>query len=194
MYKRIINCILLVLSIFFIARCEIYNNSGFEYCITAFIIPLLFSITFVLFSKRKDKGHIYNIITLLLMFISCGIFICTIVGTIKNMIELNITIFSTSGEIFDLLYPHEYMLTYFSIFTLLIMNITDHKTKLNTMNFILTVLVSLITIFTFIRNYNISSITNHDSTFLVEYESYIYISILNICLLIHYFVNRKKTL
>ena len=68
------------------------------------------------------------------------------------------------------------------------MNIVDFKKDVCKTNFILTIIVSLIMIFVFIRYILNYDVLNNISI------NYIYIMIISLSLLVHYFVNRKKTL
>lgn len=164
MYKRIINIISLLISLICMIRFTYLANGD---TLLIILLPLLYVITILLFMYKGNKGHIYNIITLLFMFISGGFFILI-------LLEINPSIVS--------------LIIVFSIYGLITMNIVDFKKDVCKTNFILTIIVSLIMIFVFIRYILNYDVLNNISI------NYIYIMIISLSLLVHYFVNRKKTL
>ena len=168
MYKRIINIISLLISLICMIRFTYLANGDTLLIIS---LPLLYVITILLFMYKGNKGHIYNIITLLFMFISIGIFIIIL---LENGLVINPSIVS--------------LIIVFSIYGLITMNIVDFKKDVCKTNFILTIIVSLIMIFVFIRYILNYDVLNNISI------NYIYIMIVSLSLLVHYFVNRKKTL
>ena len=175
MYKRIMNIIFLFISLFCILKsmCLIGVQP-----LTYVLLQLLYISTILLFINRKNKGHIYNIITLLCIFISSATVILILVGLLKSN---DLVTFQLSSSIFTL----------FSIFGLITLNIIDFKKELCKTNFILTIITSLMIVFVFIR-----FIINYDGLYEYNYiySNNIYIMITSLSLLVHYFVNRKKTL
>lgn len=187
MYKRIINIILLLISLIFIILFD-FDVFGF-----VMLIPLIYSITFILFLKRKNKNSIYNILLLLLSILSVGYIIFEIVYDITSSVSMNQILFSEYRLLSIIL---------FSIYSLLIMNILDYKKEINN-NFILTIIISLVVMFIFIRynvdpHFEIRNLNNYSGNDLMQaserymYQNYPYIVIMYIGLLIHYSINKAK--
>ena len=187
MYKRIINIILLLISLMFIILFD------FDVFGLVILIPFVYSIIFILFLKRKNKNSAYNVLLSLLSVLSVGYIIFEIVYDITSNISMNQILFSEYRLLSIIL---------FSIYSLLIMHILDYKKKINNNNFILTIIISLVVMFIFIRynidpHFEIRNLNNYSGNDLMKtseryiYQNYPYMVVMYISLLINYLMNNQ---
>ena len=189
MKNNIINIILLlIIAIFTFTFNNLSDNLDF-------IISLIFSITIIMFYKRKSiKSKIYNVVNdifLLLSILSLGYIM---ISTINCMIDIHCyNNYEFEGIV----------ILYTLLLTLLFINIIDIKKKKTKLYNILFSLVNIVVLIIYFRYYfddsfihNYININKNDMyiTHIYIIQNYIYFNILYSCLLIGYFINKKSSI
>lgn len=194
MYKKnILNILLILTTIILVISFDVLD----VFDTLAYLIPLLFSISITMFMKRKEVNKyksIYNVIMMLLIvfsflflgFLSYSNITCIIDKHCSNNYEFE--------GLFLLL---------IILYTLLFTNIIDIKLKHNKMYDILLYIISFVVFVIYSRYYldndfyhNYMNLSKKDiniqNSYIYITQNYIYFNIAYLCLLMYYFVNRKK--
>ncbi|MBP3461226.1 MAG: hypothetical protein J6K21_02300 [Bacilli bacterium] len=194
MYKKnILNILLILTTIILIISFDALN----VFDTLVYLMPLLFSISITMFMKRKEVNKcksIYNVIMMLLIVFSFLFLGILSYSNITCLIDENC---SSNYEIEGLI------LLITILYTLLFTNIVDIKLKHNKMYNILLYIISFVVFIIYGRYYldndfyhNYINLSKEDiniqSSYIYITQNYIYFNIVYLCLLMYYFVNRKK--
>lgn len=191
--KNILNILLILITIILVITFDALD----VFDTLVYLIPLLFSISITMFMKRKEVNKyksIYNVIMMLLVVFSFLFLGILIYSNITCMIDKHCSNnYETEGLIL--------LLTV--LYTLLFTNIVDIKLKHNKMYDILLYIISVVVFIIYGRYYldndfyhNYMNLNKEDiniqNSYLYITQNYIYFNIVYLCLIIYYFVNRKK--
>ena len=187
MLKRIVSILLLLISLLFIVLfdLEVYN--------LFILVPLIYSIVFILFLHRKNKNKKYNILLLVLSIIAVGYIIFDMIVYIRSNASFNEILLSNSFYLNIIL---------FCLYLLILINIFDIKKDMNKTSFILNIIISITVLFIYVR-YNVDShfeiriLNNYSGNDLMQvseryiYQNYPYMLVMYIGLLINNLINKK---
>lgn len=188
MYKKILNILLIIITIIGIISFDALD----VFDTFVYLIPLLLSVCVIMIIKAKDIKKfksIYNIIMLLLIIFSVIFLAFYLYSDITCLISTSCMI---NYEVNGLIYL--FMILYIMLF----INILDIKNKDNKKYNILLYLITIIVFIIYGRYYfdndfyhnNLSK--NIEEGYIYITQNYIYFNIMYTCLLIYYFINRKK--